>query len=46
MWSQWRLEEFLLVALGWNLWILVILLVRSIYRHLQEIKDQEKRREK
>ena len=41
-----HVEEFLLVARGWNLWILLILLVRSIYRHLQEIEEKEKRREK
>ena len=33
------------VALCWNLWILVGLLVRSIYRHLQEIERQETRKE-
>ena len=31
---------------GLEPWILVILLVRLIYRHLQEIEEQEKRREK
>ena len=47
MWDQWKLQEFLIVALCWNLWILVILLVRSIHRTLRDIQNQgEKNREK
>ena len=41
-WHSW--EEFrrklILIALVFNLWLLVFLLVRVIYRALQEIEEQ------
>ena len=43
MWDKWRVEEFLVVALFWNLVILIFLLTRSIKRTLEEIQEQAKR---
>ena len=40
-----RLDKFLLVALFWNLLFLVVLMVRAIFRQVQEIARQEDRKE-
>ena len=42
---MWRLDKILLVALCWNLWILLGLLVRVIYRLVQEIEQLDTSKE-
>ena len=40
--NHWRLDEFLAVSLFWNLVILVLILVRAIYRQIIEIEEQDR----
>ena len=43
---MWRLDEFLFVALLWNIALLVALQVRVIFRQVQEIERLEARKER